>query len=144
MTFSGARSALVKYNMVRSETGITDTNRHGLVTLLLDGALERIATAKGHMSRGETAEKGACISRVLTILDGLRTSLDKEAGGTLAQNLDDLYGYMDRCLLRANCENDVRLLDEVSGLVMEIRNAWVAIAQQAAAAGANAGLEDTR
>lgn len=144
MAFPGARSALNNYNKVRTETGITDASRHGLVTLLLDGALERIATAKGHMSRGETAEKGACISRVIMILDGLRTSLDKEAGGTLAQNLDDLYSYMDRCLLRANCENDVRLLDEVSGLLMEIRNAWVAIAQQAAEAVDSAGLEGAR
>ncbi|MDP1708485.1 MAG: flagellar export chaperone FliS [Gammaproteobacteria bacterium] len=130
MAFSGMRGALSKYNDVRVETGITDASRHRLIALLLDGALERIAIAKGHMSRGETVEKGACISRVITILDGLRASLNKEAGGALAQNLDELYSYMDRCLLRANCENDIRLLDEVSGLLMEIRNAWVAIAQQ--------------
>lgn len=135
MAFSGARSALNNYNAVRAETGIIGANPHGLVTMLLDGALEKVAIAKGHMSRDEVAEKGACISRVITILDGLRSSLDKSAGGTLAQNLDDLYDYMDRCLLRANYENNVGLLDEVSGLLAEIRNAWVAIAQQKSVSG---------
>lgn len=130
MAFSGARSALSSYSKVRAETGVAAASPHGLVTMLLDGALEKVATAKGHMSRDEVAEKGACISRVIAILDGLRSSLDKGAGGTLAQNLDDLYDYMDRCLLRANHENNVGLLDEVSGLLTEIRNAWVAIAQQ--------------
>ncbi len=133
MTFSGARSALSNYSKVRLATGVNGASPHGLVTMLLDGALERIATAKGHMLRDETAEKGVCISRAIGILDGLRTSLNKGAGGELAANLDDLYGYMDRCLLRANYEKSTGLLDEVSALLLEIRDAWVAIAQQNAA-----------
>ncbi|MDO9372647.1 MAG: flagellar export chaperone FliS [Gammaproteobacteria bacterium] len=134
MAFSGARSALSNYSKVRVETGVTAASPHGLVTMLLEGALERIAAAKGHMLRDETAEKGACISRAIGILDGLRISLDKGAGGELAANLDDLYDYMDRCLLRANYENSPGLLDEVSALLLEIRGAWVALAQQNAGA----------
>lgn len=134
MAFPGARSALSNYTRVRAETGVTGASPHGLVTMLLEGALEKVAAAKGHMQRRETAEKGACVSRVIAILDGLRMSLDKSAGGEIAANLDDLYDYMDRCLLRANYENDVRLLDEVAALLMQIRSAWVAIAQQNAAA----------
>lgn len=134
MAYSGARSALSNYSTVKAETGVAGASPHGLVTMLLDGALERIAAAKGHMLRDETAEKGACISRAIGILDGLRISLDKGAGGELAANLDDLYDYMDRCLLRANYENNIRLLDEVCALLAEIKGAWVAIAQQNAGA----------
>ena len=108
MAFSGARSALSSYSKVRAESGVAAASPHGLITMLLEGAMERIAVAKGHMLRDETADKGACISRVIGILDGLRISLDKSAGGDLATNLDDLYDYMDRCLLRGELRKQHR------------------------------------
>ena len=50
-------------------------------------------------------------------------------GGELAVNLSDLYSYMIQRLLVANMKNDPTILDEVSGLLLELRGAWESIRQ---------------
>lgn len=100
--------------------------------MLLEGALEKIAVAKGHMERKEIAEKGRAISWAIDILEGLRISLDQEAGGELAANLDALYEYMGVQLVEANISNSVEKLDEVSRLLKQIKSAWDAIADDPA------------
>lgn len=57
----------------------------------------------------------------------LRGSLDLQKGGTIAQNLSDLYEYMTRRLMHANLNSDAAAVAEVQGLLGEIRSAWVAI-----------------
>lgn len=80
---------------------------------------------------GDIAQKGTAITKAIDIiLNGLRASLDLEAGGNLAQNLYALYDYMARRLLHANINNDGAALDEVLGLLNEIHSAWIAIGQQ--------------
>ena len=82
------------------------------------------------MERKETAHKGAHISWAISIIDGLRSSLDTNAGGEIAQNLDDLYDYMIRRLMRANMEDNPDLLDEVLSLLRSIKDAWDTLPKQ--------------
>ncbi|HTH40447.1 MAG TPA: flagellar export chaperone FliS, partial [Rhodocyclaceae bacterium] len=58
--------------------------------------------------------------------------LDTQAGGDLAERLDALYGYMSQRLVMANLKNDPAILDEVTGLLNEIRTAWAEIANDPA------------
>ena len=67
------------------------------------------------------------IDWTLNILGGLQGSLDMERGGDVANNLSNLYDYMMRRLVEANTVNDPAVLDEVSRLMGEIREAWIAI-----------------
>ena len=55
---------------------------------------------------------------------GLQGSLDFEKGGDLATNLNELYSYVTRRLFHVNAHNDVVALDEIYGLMREIRDAW--------------------
>jgi flagellar protein FliS len=57
----------------------------------------------------------------------LRSSLDMNAGGEIARNLEDLYDYMERRLTAANVESSVEMLDEVASLLKQIKEAWDAI-----------------
>ena len=84
------------------------------------------------MTRGEIAPKGEQIGWAISIIDGLRVSLDKSVGGELVENLDALYDYMGQQLVIANMKNDVALLDEVAGLMREIKAGWDGIAKEAA------------
>ena len=54
----------------------------------------------------------------------MKGSLDFEKGGELARNLNDLYDYSTRQLLKANLRNDPKLVVEVKSLLSEITSAW--------------------
>lgn len=129
MSHVNAASALKQYGEVGTNVGVISANPHQLIQMLLDGALERISQAKGHMLRGEISRKGELIGKAIGIIDGLRMSLNAEEGADIASNLDDLYDYMGRRLLAANVENNTGYLDEVVSLLNEIRGAWQAIPQ---------------
>jgi len=120
-------SKVSHYNQVDREGGVTDADPHRLVQMLLEGALGKIAVVKGLMLRKNQAKKGEIISQVISIIIGLRCSLNKEAGGEVATNLDNLYDYIERQLLQANMKNDTEILDEVSVLLKEIKSGWDAI-----------------
>ncbi len=133
MSYNRPNPALSQYGEIKAHSGAAYATPHRLIQMLLQGALDKIASAKGHLLRGELAQKAGQISAAMAILDGLRISLDKSAG-EIAQNLDDLYDYMERQLLRANYENAAPPLDEVSTLLGEIKSAWDAIADSGSAA----------
>lgn len=133
MSFAGVRNALDQYSRNAVQTGVESASPHRLIQMLMEGALGKIAAAKGNMERGNIQAKGDQIGSAISILDGLKSSLDKEKGGEIAQNLDDLYIYMERRLIEAHSHNDTAILDEVTDLLRQIKEAWDAIGDQAAA-----------
>ncbi len=119
-----AFAAMKQYKQVRVHGGIMDATPHRLVQMLMEGALERIAQAKGNMLNKDIAGKGEYIGKAIDIIGGLQSSLNKEAGGELAVNLSNLYDYMVRRLVDANVRNDPKILDEIAGLMTEIKSGW--------------------
>jgi flagellar secretion chaperone FliS len=120
-------SKLAAYQSVAVHGGIAADDPHHLILMLMDGALQRIAAARGSLERRDLAQKAQLLQRTVAIIAELRGSLDRQRGGDLAQNLAELYEYMTRQLLRANAENKAHFLDEVAGLLGEVRAAWVAV-----------------
>ena len=135
------RSKIAQYAQHDSKMDIFEATPHRLVQMLMDGAIEKINFARGFMERGNVPEKGRHISWAISIIDGLRASIDMEQGGEIAQNLDDLYDYMGRRLLQANIHNDTTMLDEVAGLMHEIKSAWDALPDEVKDLRARAGQE---
>lgn len=129
MTYSNKGQPVNQYRQVSAQTEIMHADPHRLIQMLMEGVLEKISAAKGFMARGVIAEKGLQISFAISIIDGLRMSLDKDLGGDIAANLDALYDYMGRRLLAANIENNPAYLDEVASLIKEVKSAWDAIPQ---------------
>jgi flagellar protein FliS len=130
-------NALMKiksYVDVGVESNVHSADPHKLIVLLYQGALLSIAAARNHMLRKEIAAKGKSISQAISIIDeGLKASLNKEVGGELAANLAALYEYMTARLFHANLANDPAALDEVAGLLGELRGAWESIRKTAVA-----------
>lgn len=123
--------ALQQYKKVGNESDAAFASPHRLIQMLFEGALDKISIAKGHMARGDIAAKGQNIGWAISIVEGLRTSLDKSSGGEIAENLDALYEYVEHRLSEANMENNVAYLDESSELLKTIKSAWDEIADQA-------------
>jgi flagellar protein FliS len=131
MNHANIQTVLNEYKQVGVQNNVTDASPHRLVQMLMEGALDRISSAKGHMQRNRFTEKSRFISSAISIIDGLRSSLDFEKGGEIAENLDALYDYMNRRLLEANVNNNIEYLDEVHGLMCEIKIGWDGIAAEA-------------
>jgi flagellar protein FliS len=112
------------YQSVATHGGVAASDPHGLVLMLLDGALERLSAARGCMEHHKAGEKVRLLHRVIEIVDELRGSLDLSAGGEVAKNLSELYDYIARQLFKANLENNASILAEVSSLLRTIRSAW--------------------
>ena len=123
-------AAMNQYKQVGVQAAVGNADPHTLIQMLIDGAIERLNMAKMHMKQENIALKGENISRAISILDGLRTSLDMKAGGDIAENLESLYDYMQRQLLVANAHNNADKIDEVLSLIGEIRAGWMAIPQE--------------
>lgn len=127
MSYASMSNNVSHYNQIDRVSGVTDADPHRLVQMLLEGALGKIAVVKGLMKRKDIAKKGEVISQTVSIVGGLRSSLDFASGGELATNLDNIYDYIERQLLLANIKNDISILDEVSKLLNELKTAWDAI-----------------
>ncbi|MEM9103481.1 MAG: flagellar export chaperone FliS [Pseudomonadota bacterium] len=123
--------AVNQYAKVGTQSGVEHANPHRLIQMLMAGSLEKIATAKGHMERGNVAEKGRHISWAISIIGGLQASLDLKQGGELASNLNDLYEYMCERLVLANINNDTEILDEASRIMTNIKAGWDGIEDEA-------------
>ncbi|MBQ0720120.1 MAG: flagellar export chaperone FliS [Gammaproteobacteria bacterium] len=119
-----------QYRKVQSQGAVNDASPHMLIAMLLRGALDNIAVARGAIGRGETALKGEKIGRAIDIVDNLRSSLDLAVGGEVAQNLKDLYDYMEGRLLSANMEDNTQALEEVASLLGEIAQGWNAMPEE--------------
>ena len=122
--------AAKSYSSLKVHSGVADASPHRLIQMLFEGALERIAQAKGALLQNQIARKGELIGKAVNIVGGLQGSLNDKEGGQLAANLDDLYDYVIRRLTEANFHNDPERLDECGRLLSEIKTAWDAIATE--------------
>ncbi len=123
-------NALHQYQSVNTQTSVIDVDKHKLIMLLFDGALERINTAKARIQAKDFEGKNKLINKSIEIIGGLKSFLDLEQGKDLAQNLFDLYDYCERRLLEANIKNDLDMLDEVAAHIHKVREGWMGIRQE--------------
>jgi len=119
-----AQRAIQSYGDVKTTTGVASASNVQLIQMLYDGLLESLSTTRGHIQHGNHNEKAKSIARASRIVLGLQGALDFEKGGDLANNLNDLYSYVTRRLFHVNAHNDLEALDEIYGLMREIRDAW--------------------
>ena len=118
------------YQQIDTQSRIEDASPHRLIQLMMERALANIGLARSQMKEGKVAEKGNSISDAISIINGLQASMYHKADKRMSENFDALYAYMMRRLLEANLQNDDGILDEVAGLLRELKEAWDSIADE--------------
>lgn len=130
--FGMSRSPTASYAQVSTDIAVEAADPHRLILMLFEGARAAIFLARAHMARNEIAEKGAAISKAISIVNsGLLASLDVAKGGELAERLASLYEYISYRLLWGNLNNNLAALDEANHLLGELQSAWAMIAPNA-------------
>ncbi len=119
------KTAVNAYQTVQIDAAVLGASPHELITKLLSKAIDSIDEARGYMLSKDISNKTEHIKVAISILsDGLRSSLDMDAGGEIAENLDALYEYMLQRLMVGHAKNDPAALDEVNTLLREIKSGW--------------------
>ena len=106
-----------------------------LVVLLYDAALRATATARDAMITRDIPARRAALSKAMAIINELQSVLDLDHGGTIAEELDRLYTWINSRLLDAVVKQDVKPIDEVRRVLETLRGAWHTIATAPATAG---------
>ena len=124
------RSGASVYSQMSVETGVLAASPNKLTIMLYEGAITACRSAAEHMKNKDIQHKGEMLSKAILIIEsGLRLSLDKKAGGEIAESLDSLYAYMSHRLTVANIRNQPEMVNEVIKLLSDLKSAWEAIGE---------------
>jgi len=114
------------------ETRVEAASPQRLIIMLYDGAIRSMMQAKAAFASGEIGVRGEAISKAIAIVEeGLRASLDLDAGGEIAVNLANLYEYISNRLLYANLKGHEASIDEALKLMSDLRSAWEQLEREA-------------
>ena len=117
------QSGVNQYKKVNAQS-MQSASPQEVVRLLLGGAIDKLSSAKGAMERNEFLMKQKDIRGARQIIDALKAALNMDEGGDVSQNLDDLYDYMTRRLFDASNKDDKGAIDEVNGLLADLKSGW--------------------
>ena len=121
---------LSAYTQTNIESIVHEATPHKLIEMLFKGAKDALSQAVGAIERKDFEAKSKKISKAAEIILNLRTYLDKEKGGEVANNLNELYTYMAKVLIDANRTNDTEKLREVSALLDTVADGWTSMPEE--------------
>lgn len=121
---------LSAYKQTNIESIVHEATPHKLIEMLFKGAKDALSQAVGAIERKDFEAKSKKISKAAEIILNLRTYLDKEKGGEIADNLNELYTYMATVLIDANRTNDAEKLREVSALLDTVADGWTSMPEE--------------
>lgn len=126
-----ADSGFDVYLHTQTDARAAQASPRELVLMLMDGLLDEISRAEGHMLAGRLEKKGHSIAKAIDIIGGLDSALDLQQGGTLAENLHQLYDYCGRQLFSASVNNDASQLLPVQRVLADLRVGWQGLGTEA-------------
>ncbi|MBP0726725.1 flagellar export chaperone FliS [Bacillus sp. RG28] len=105
-----------------------NTASPGELTLMLyNGCLKFIHLAKLAIKESRLQDKNTNLVKAQKIIQELMITLNMEQ--EVSKQLMPLYDYLHRQLIQANIKNDINILDEVEGFVVEFRDTWKEVIQ---------------
>lgn len=124
------RNAVNSYMSVKKEELKEEKSSYEVVALLLNGLIDKVTSAIFSIKSNDVVKKGEAIGVAISVLEALKMSLDKEAGGQISENLENLYTFCIKELLLANIENSVEKLENVLTVIQNIKEGWDGIEDQ--------------
>ena len=105
-------------------TNIVTADPKRLVLMCYEGAIDNLKIGRQKIIEKDYEAKGRALTKAQDIINELLCSLDFEKGDAIAKNLDSLYNYMSRRIIHADVNKDIKAIDEVIGMLSELKFAW--------------------
>lgn len=109
------------------QTSIQTAPPEQLIVMLYDGAIRSLEQAKLALQAGK--DPAEAIAKAQDIFAELAASLNLNAG-EIAGNLTQLYDFWIRRLFQAQIHREAPMVDEVTTMVRDLREAWATVAAQ--------------
>lgn len=111
-------------------TSVTTANRGQVLLMLYEAAINNVKKATVCLEKRDIAGKGMAICKAHDIINELTNTLDFEVGGNIARDLERLYTFMTEQLIKANMENDTKILQKVQKLLETLLSGWKGAVEQ--------------
>ncbi len=123
---------------------ILNASPMALVIILYEGAIASCARAREVFGAKRRAETCAALIRAQSMIRELRNSLDMSCG-EIAHGLYRLYSFMIQRLVEANVQRRREHIDEVMGMLTELKQTWLEAIEKGGGEAALSGrLQQTR
>ena len=120
-------TAMKQYRTVDIRSSVESASPHQLISMLFDGALTSLASAKGEITRKNIEARAKELNKANGIVMALKDYLDLDKGGEVAENLFYLYDYIIRGIIEANREQNSDKLQELINLLLELKQGWASM-----------------
>ena len=120
-------SAMNQYKTVDIRSAVASASPHQLISMLYDGALSSLASAKGCIERKDIEQRTKHLNKASNIVIGLKDFLDMDKGGEIAENLNGLYEYIIIGIVEANRDQSAEKAQEMINLLLELKQGWAAM-----------------
>jgi len=117
-------TAMNQYKTVDVKSAVASASPHQLISMLYEGALTALASAKGCISRNDIEGRAKNLNKANSIILGLQDFLDLETESEIAENLFVLYDYIVRGIIEANRTKDETKIQELIDLLLELKIGW--------------------
>lgn len=121
-------SEIDKYRVYQEQAVLT-ASPGKLILFLYDRAISLLNQAQKALNNNEGEKAHNSLVGAQSILWELISSLDYKVE-PLAQNLFLLYDYMLQRLVEANLKKDKEIIEEVKGMLVELKESWVVVVKE--------------
>ena len=127
-------------NYLRNQ--IESASKEQLLIMFYDGAIRFVTRAENAIKEYNIEQRNYCINKASAVIAELSATLDHEIGGQIASDLEALYDFMNRELIKANIENSLDSLKTVKTLLTDLSETWKQAIEINKKASASSFVED--
>ena len=112
------------------EVAVQTSSPTKLVVMLYEGAVRFLRESTAAIQSNDLERKRHAIDRAVAIVQHLQCTLDIERGGTVATELNRLYGYITSRILDGSTKLETAPLEEAIKLLNTLLGAWEELAKK--------------
>lgn len=124
------RDAIKAYQEAEQDFLVEGADPHGLVQILYSELIQSLDRTHLAIDQKDLSGRATHMTKVLSILHVLASSLDFDKGGDVAISLSRLYEWARRRVIEASRENMLPPIEEVRKAIADIAEAWSTIGQK--------------